>query len=421
MNPGTTPTNTTHTDANTPLRDGISLPQRHQGAQTPQTPGLGGATLDALYVHVPFCFHKCHYCDFYSIERTDPASFLAYTRRLLDELSHRAGEVRLRPASVFVGGGTPTLLPPERWREILDALQALGVLDAVREFTVEANPETVTPELLDTLRRGGVNRMSLGAQSFDPAALKTLERWHDPRSVTRAVALAREAGIDNLNLDLIFATPGQPRDSFERDLDAALELDPDHLSCYALTFEPGTALHQRMKLGLIEPMDEDEQAWRFERVLDRLRDAGFEQYEVSNWARQRPGERRDRRCLHNLAYWRNLNWLALGPSGASHVDGLRWRNRPQLTAYLDSTGPAPAIDIERLEPEARVGERLMIGLRLLEGIERSWLEAQVPTDHPRAAAIDRFVAQGLLERSPDRLRLSRRGLLVADAMFAELL
>jgi len=257
--------------------------------------------VQGLYLHVPFCFHKCHYCDFYSIvePKDKPDRQEAFTDALIAELNQAAKTHRLTPMTLFVGGGTPTLLRPELWAKLLDALHSLGVMDQVTEFTVEANPETVTAELMAVLTGGagenggpgggsggGVNRVSLGAQSFNLDQLKTLERWHDPQTVPKAVRLVRDAGIDNFNLDLIFAIPGQTLDLLDQDLDAALALEPTHLSCYSLIFEPNTPLTQKMKLGRISPVGEDLEGQMYDHVIRRLDDAGFEHYEISNWAKR---------------------------------------------------------------------------------------------------------------------------------------
>ncbi len=372
-----------------------------------------------FYLHIPFCFHKCHYCDFYSLVQSPhgPDRQEAFLTRLQQEihlLSHTLRQ-RARPRTIFVGGGTPTLLPPELWRRLLTTLHAALDLDALVEFTVEANPETLTAELLDTLRAGGVNRLSLGAQSFDPALLKTLERWHEPARVAQAVALARQAGFDNFNLDLIFAIPDQTLELLDRDLEAALALAPTHVSCYGLTYEPNTAMTQRLKLGQFMPIDEEVERAMYARVMERLAAAGFEHYEVSNWAR--PG----RACQHNLLYWRNENWLGAGPSAASHVAGWRWKNVPHLGQYLDNAGWPPVQDVEHLDAPARAGEALMLALRLRQGAPRAWLRELLPPTDARWGEIELLVAQNLLLWADDHLRLTEQGLFVADGVIGRLL
>ncbi|MEO1236822.1 MAG: radical SAM family heme chaperone HemW [Planctomycetota bacterium] len=372
---------------------------------------------EALYLHLPFCFHKCHYCDFYSVvERGGTDHQDAFTEALVAELTAWADRVTLRPTTVFAGGGTPTFLRPELWDRLLAALHGLGVMRGVAEFTVEANPETVTPELMRRLADGGVNRVSIGAQSFQRESLAALERWHDPDNVGRAVDACRDAGIDNLSLDLIFAVPGQTLAMLDDDLDRLVELGPTHLSTYGLTYEPHTALTARLRVGKVTPIDEDTQRAMYARVLERLADADFEQYEVSNWARGS-----ESRCVHNLAYWQNRDWLGVGPAAASHLAGHRWRNAPNLAAYLAHAPDPPIEDHEQLSARDAVGERLMLGLRLAEGLDLDWIETHVEPDAPRREAVAELIEIGMLERTASRLRLTRRGLFVADSVIAKLL
>ncbi|MEM9252947.1 MAG: radical SAM family heme chaperone HemW [Planctomycetota bacterium] len=369
---------------------------------------------EGLYVHAPFCVHKCGYCDFYSV--TSQADRQGdWADAVVAELDALRGWIEVVPRTVFVGGGTPTLLTPTTWQSLWDRVGERVDLSRVEEFTVEANPETVTPELLTSLVGLGVNRVSIGCQSFQPELLATLERSHDPASVGSAVAMACDAGIDNVSLDLIYAVPGQSLAQLDADLDAALSLTPSHLSCYSLIFEPGTALTARRDRGRVRPIDNDLEAAMYRRVIDRLADAGFEHYEVSNWAR--PG----RACEHNLVYWRNRSWLGLGPSAASHADGLRWKNAPNLSRYLASPGDPPVVDVERLDPDAAIGEELMLRLRLREGVPDAWLDTHAPSSSPRRDVIERYTQAGMMERIDGRARLTARGLMVADALLGELL
>jgi oxygen-independent coproporphyrinogen-3 oxidase len=285
----------------------------------------------------------------------------------------------------------------------------------VREFTVEANPETLKAELLQALTAGGVNRLSIGCQSFQPQLLKVLERWHEPASVLRAVRLAREAGIGNINLDLIFGIPGQTMAELESDLNGALSLRPEHLSCYALTCEPGTPLAVKVRQGSVQLLDDETQRSMYQLVMERLAEAGYEHYEISNWAL--PGLR----CQHNLAYWHNLHWLGLGPAAASHVAGWRWKNEANLTRYLSSQGAPPSTDVEHLEGDRAIGEWIMLGLRLREGMALEWVEKHVPADSARSRTIEELVGMGLLEKTPTHLRLSNEGLHVGDAVIAKLI
>jgi len=392
-------------------------------------PSLGvSAGIDSVYLHLPFCFHKCHYCDFFSV--VDPAEpdqdrQAAFTDALISEIEYQADQADIRPTTLFAGGGTPTLLRPILWEKIMATLNRAGWLGGAtpqspQEFTVEANPETVTPELMTLLASGGVNRVSIGAQSFDRESLKALERWHDPESVPKAVAACQSAGITNISLDLIFAIPGQTLAMLERDLDALLALEPTHLSTYGLTYEPNTPLTARLRVGRVKRVSEVLEREMFVLILKRLEAAGFEHYEVSNWAR-RDGESSPNRCQHNLAYWRSANWLGLGPSAASHVDGHRWKNIANLNRYL-SDAPKPAVEgHEFLSPKRRLGEHLMLGLRLAEGVLWEWLDQHGDFKKAQRDTIDEMIAIGMLERTSTHLRLTRKGLFVADSVISRLL
>lgn len=381
--------------------------------------GAAGAVgLRAAYVHVPFCFHKCHYCDFYSFVETKGREG-AFVDRLLEEARAWSDLVdRSAPLeTLFVGGGTPTHLSPELLRRLLEGLRAIFPWRADAEWTVEANPETVDDAVAGALAGAGVNRVSLGCQSFDPAMLKALERWHDPESVGRAVERLRRAGIGNLNLDLIFAIPGQTPDGWRRDLDRALSLEPDHLSCYGLVYESNTALTMRRDRGEVTPIDDEIEARMYRFARERLADAGWDHYEISNWAR--PG----RRCRHNELYWTDADWLALGPSASGRAGSIRWKNAPRLGQWLEHAPFSPLGSAERVTERQRSGERFMLGLRRIEGLPAQEVERLLDAGDDgasRFAAIERACRDGLLERSNGRLRFTPHGLLLADSVLADL-
>jgi oxygen-independent coproporphyrinogen-3 oxidase len=423
--------------------------------------GSAGFGARSLYIHVPFCFHKCHYCDFYSIVDTRDRQD-AFTDRLIRELRALAPHASRPLETIFVGGGTPSLLRLDLWERVLTALREefdlslmfgakpaserglarepdLGQVGdppgeplaapAAGEFTVECNPETVTPELMNVLRAGGVSRVSIGAQSFDASHLKTLERWHDPANVARAIDLARSAGIARQSLDLIYAIPGQTLEQLGADLDRALALNTEHISAYTLTYEPNTAMTARLRKGEFTRADEDLEADMFEHVLARLRAAGLDRYEVSNFAQ--PGAE----CRHNLAYWRQHDWLAAGPSASGHVAGHRWKNLPRLDDYLAreqaSTGMAGFAAITDHEPpdaKRNLGELLWTALRTREGLLAADVlpaAASLPDGAaiaPRLeACIARHRAMGNLQADFARIRPTDRGLLIADRMAVDVL
>lgn len=385
------------------------------------------APVRSLYVHVPFCFHKCHYCDFYSIvdTRDRQAAFLDRLERELAAMAPLSRRAPLR--TIFVGGGTPSLLRVDLWERLLATLNRLFDLRDIRagegEFTVECNPETVSPELMATLRKGGVDRVSIGAQSFNPQHLKTLERWHEPANVRRAVQLASDAGIVRQSVDLIFGIPGQTLAEWHRDLEIAIGLGTEHISCYNLTYEANTAMTARLKRGEFVPADEDLEVDMYEATLSTLRAAGLDRYEISNYAR--PGAE----AKHNLAYWRQEQWFAAGPSASGHIGGYRWKNSPRLDDYLsmDDHGWARVVDLETPDPRRALAERLMTGCRLREGLPSGEAIARAATLDPAAAARlakvwDSFASEGLIRSdSGERWCLNDAGMLVADSLAGRLM
>jgi oxygen-independent coproporphyrinogen-3 oxidase len=356
-----------------------------------------------LYVHLPFCAHRCGYCDFVTLVGRH-GEHGAYVGALLAELELERAVLAPRLETVFLGGGTPTYTETAALRRLLAALPA------AEEVTVEANPETVTPELGAALRAAGVNRVSLGAQSFQPDLLDVLERRAGPEAVRRAFATLREAGFDNLSLDLLYGIPGQTRDDLEADLAEALALGPEHVSYYELEAKPGTRFTHAHGAGL-ERQAEAMEGY-FERVVESLVGAGFRWYETANFCR--PG----REARHNLGYWLGRNYLGLGIGAVSTVGGRRWRNAPQLAAYVAALGAgrAPAREVEELDDETRVRERLMLGLRLDRPLRFADVAAAVEPDG--LARVERL---GLAERRDGGLALTERGRFLGGAVTAELL
>ncbi len=371
-----------------------------------------------LYVHVPFCTRKCGYCDFYStVARADqPPALVAALLTELDQAVIRPGH---QAETIFVGGGTPTVLPQEQMQRLFEALGKLARGSRTHEFTVEANPATLDARKAALLAEAGVDRVSLGAQSFNPSELRVLDREHDPADVERSVAIARAAGIRRLNLDLIFGVPGQTLASWAESLDRALALAPEHLACYGLTYEPGTPLHRRRAVGRLRQADEDLEADLYLMTIDRLAAAGYEQYEISAYAR--PGGR----CLHNLRYWRNLPGVGLGPSASGYLEGRRYRNVPDTAEYVRrvNAGQDAAAEWETLSPLERAGEAAMLGLRMTEGIEPAEFNGQTGFDlwSLYREVIQPHLEAGLLTVTGGRVALTRRGLLVADRIMADFL
>ena len=376
-----------------------------------------GASFRGAYFHVPFCRHKCHYCDFYSFVDTESRE-LAYVERLEEELQDALEFLTVPIETVFVGGGTPTMLGADLLGRMLSSIRRILPISSNAEWSVEANPETVNEAVADALAQSGVRRVSLGAQSFNPKLLKALERDHDPASVERAVGLLRRAGIPQVNLDLIFAIPGSTIADWEADLLRALSIGPDHLSAYGLVYEPNTPLTVKLRKGAVTRLPEDEEAEQYEFVVEKLAKSGYERYEISNWSL--PGMA----CRHNILYWENADWWAFGPSAAAHGNGVRWRNIPRLATWLENRPSAPVEDIECLGADANAGESFMLGLRLMKGmpLERVEMLLSCGENAPRRRrSIETFTRDGLLEQVDGHLRLSARGFMIADTVLSALI
>ncbi len=363
-----------------------------------------------LYLHLPFCAHRCGYCDFVTIVgRT--AQHGAYVDALLAELQLERALLAPELETVFLGGGTPTFTEPGALERLLRALQPAA------EVTVEANPETLTQELARTLRRLGVNRVSLGAQSFRPHLLAVLERVAQPDTVRRAFYHLRDAGFDNISLDLIYGIPGQSAADLEADLDDALALGPEHLSCYELEAKPGTRFTHAHGEELAHQADAMESY--FELVVERLTSAGYRWYETANFclAPDR-ADGRDLRARHNLAYWLGRDYLGVGIGAVSTIEGCRWRNTPRLPAYLAAllAGRPPERELEPLPLDVRQRERVMLGLRLDEPLAVDGL-----ADVLDSAALDRLQRLGLVRNSGETLALTARGRMLGGGVTADLL
>jgi putative oxygen-independent coproporphyrinogen III oxidase len=390
-------------------------------SQLPDAARAGlAATPFGLYVHVPFCATRCGYCDFntYTAEELGPgASRAEYAGTAITELRRAAqalGPDLPTVSTVFVGGGTPTLLGADDLAAVVTEIRRLFPVAGAVEVTTEANPETVTPQSLSRLREAGFTRVSLGMQSAAEHVLAVLDRRHTPGRAVEAAHEARAAGFEHVNLDLIYGTPGETDADWAASLDAVLAAPVDHVSAYALIVEEGTRLARRIRRGELPMTDDDVLADRYEQADATLRKAGFEWYEVSNWATSDAA-----RCRHNELYWANANWWGIGPGAHSHVGGLRWWNVKHPAAYAErlANGESPAQDSELLSDADRALETIMLGLRLRDGLP---LSALSETGRARAAAA---VEQGLLEpdrHAEGRAVLTDRGRLLADGVIRDL-
>jgi oxygen-independent coproporphyrinogen-3 oxidase len=341
----------------------------------------------------------------------------SYLEALHRELRERAPR---RPRTIFLGGGTPTYLAEADLEALFDVLEeATGFDPSEAEITCEANPESATPEKLRLLRRRGTNRLSLGIQSMRERVLRFFDRAHDVEGARAAVRAAREAGFENVNVDLLFGVPGQTEAEWRADLEAALDLGPDHVSLYDLMYEPGTTLRRWLDRGWIAPLPEEACAALYLAAIEIAQRRGYLRYEISNFAR--PG----RECRHNLVYWRNEPYVGVGCGAASFVRGERFRNEPLVGQYLEAVlrGEAPLVERESLPPDRRLGESIFLGLRLAEGVDRARLATDTGLDFEvaRAAPLARERGRGLVEYDGRRLRLTRLGLLLADGVAASFL
>ena len=383
-----------------------------QAVEAPQRPF-------GFYVHVPYCATRCGYCDFNTYTATElgpGVSRADYAQTAIAEvrLARRVLTGVERPVdTVFFGGGTPTLLPPADLASILDAIRDEFGLAPDAEITTEANPDSVDRESLVALKRAGFTRLSFGMQSVSPHVLSILERTHTPDRARTAVQWAREVGFEHINLDLIYGAPGETADDFARSLVAAIESGVDHVSAYALVVEDGTRLGRQVARGELAAPDDDVAAQRYEVADDRLSGAGFEWYEISNWARP------DGECRHNLGYWNGGSWWGIGPGAHSHVGGVRWWNVKHPTTYAEriNAGISPALAREVLTPAARSMETIMLETRLRTGLPIEALSGE------GLAAARRANADGLVESGPlshGRVTLTRRGRLLGDRVIASL-
>lgn len=375
----------------------------------------------AIYIHIPFCSFKCHYCDFFSVAgHLDQAP--AYLDALAIELQLQTRHFgRPSPETIFIGGGTPTLLEPLLLKRLMDMLREYLDFSRVEEFTIESNPNTFDIPRANVLKNAGVNRISFGAQSFVPADLTILQRDHDPKSVARAAGIAAQVGIDNINIDLIFAIPGQTLDSWDYSLGQALALRPQHLSCYALMYEPNTPLTARLKAGQIQSAPESLEIDLIHHTQKKLTDAGFIRYEISNYALP------DRECRHNLHYWRGANHLALGASAWGHLDGIRWKNVAGINRYtgalLGDFPCVPIVEMEQLSDLKRWGELAILHLRLRQGLNWRKFEKITGVDVRRRLfdVLRKYEGMGYLFIDEEQLALTDQAVIVSDTILADVL
>ena len=371
-----------------------------------------------LYIHIPYCIHKCGYCDFNSHPiKHDEMDH--YIDALVAEMKHYAKIYSNTNIikTIFLGGGTPTTLTVYQLECILKECVKEFKVAPDAEITIEANPATIDIEQMKSIRQTGYNRISIGVQSFDKTELKLLDRAHGPEEVHSTVDCARKAGFDNLSLDLMFAIPNQSLSSWESNLDKALEKNPEHLSTYNLTIEQGTAFSKLQSNGKLIMPEDGHQLELYKKTIERLTKKGFHHYEISNFARQ------GKECKHNITYWENTNTLGLGAGASSYINGTRFKNINLPAHYIRQVkeGKAAVEHSETLEPRQAMGETIMLGLRLLQGISIHQFERrfQVSFTSLFKKIIHSLKEKELILIEDDRLRLSPKGLFLADSVILE--
>ena len=378
----------------------------------------------SLYLHIPFCHTRCHYCDFNTYAGILPLRE-PYVRALLSEIALTGAYAQLpdgsprRARTIFFGGGTPSLLSVEQITRMLGACSTYFAVDSGAEITLEANPGTLSQEQLAGLRAAGVNRLSMGAQSFDAELLKTLGRIHSPKEITQAVRYARAAGFTSINVDFMFGLPGQTMHHWRETLDRALDMRPEHLSLYSLIVEEGTPFYTWTHEGRIIPGDEDLCADMYEYADERLQAAGYANYEISNWSL--PGHQ----ARHNLTYWHNLPYFGMGAGAYSSFGNRRFSNErdPQAYIRLLKAGQRPEVESENIDSAQAMAETAFLALRTAQGLHLPTFEQRfaVPFSQFVGNRLQFVQKAGLLEQEHEWLRLSKRGRLLGNEVFLRLL
>ncbi len=383
---------------------------------------LPSPTPAGLYIHVPFCRAKCPYCDFYSV--TDHGAIPAYIEALIAELNmlrHRVPHAD----SIYFGGGTPSVLTPGQIGQILETVHACFAVAPDAETTLEVNPGTVDRESLVAYRQRGINRLNIGLQSMDDQTLRFLGRIHTAKKGIDTYRWAREAGFDNVGLDLIYGVPGQTRQRWEAELAGVVQLAAEHLSCYTLTLEPGTPLAEKVQGGQIQPLDERTAGRLFSATADYLSRNGYRQYEISNFTRKSAADTTDRRSRHNRKYWTLAAYLGFGPAAHSFLEHTRWWNHRCLSDYLADlkAGRRPVAESEALNREQQIMEFVYLGLRQTDGINTADFASRFKATFSERfeAEATRLVREGLVEKSSERVRLTDRGMRFLESVADRLL
>jgi len=372
----------------------------------------------SLYLHIPYCERKCGYCDFNShpIKGEQPED---YPTAILKEIewASKSVESEHEVPTIFFGGGTPTSLPAEDLAKILDGCFRFFNVAINAEITVEANPGTITPGYFKQIRNAGFNRVSIGAQSFIPHELELLERIHGPEAIGRTIEQAKNEGFDNVSVDLMFALPNQTLDDWDYSLKQAIQLNPNHISAYNLTFEPKTAFYSYLESGKLIPPDDERQLTLFKHTLKSMAEAGYDQYEISNFAKS------GKECRHNINYWHNGNYIGLGAGASGYWGGKRRKNINSPVKYIEQTlKSGQAIDFEETpDQNTSIGETMMLGLRLSDGIHLGDFENRygVSLSDQFPKQLKYLKSEDLIQMNESHIRLSKKGFFLADSVILE--
>ena len=366
--------------------------------------------MPSLYLHIPFCRKKCLYCDFRSMEYESKIA-----GDYIDILCRQIADLEGKFSSIYIGGGTPSVLGADLLAKLLNALKRL--VDPGIEFTVEANPESLKEDILDVLKINGVNRLSIGVQSLNNNKLKSLGRIHDAQTARQAVALAKKKGLENISIDLIFGLWDEDLEDWKQDLKEAVSLPVKHISAYGLTYEKETPLFKAKENGEIKPLDNEPAARMYEYAMEYLEGEGFKQYEVSNFSQDGFS------CRHNLNYWENNSYIGLGPSAVSYIDGVRRENIADTIEYIRKADDNQSLNAscEQLSPLARARETAAVKIRTSRGIDFKWFKEKTGFDFPefQAKALPKLTEAGLISHNKGGICLTRNGFLFADTVSSE--
>lgn len=371
--------------------------------------------IEAIYIHIPFCLRKCHYCDFLSSADTDQMS--EYIDALLLEMRMVTERYPIQPCTIFIGGGTPSCLPEPLLEKLLNGIQKYFIQSGLKEYTMEANPGTLTPRKLYLMKKYGVNRVSIGVQSNREEQLKLLGRIHNFDQAKLAVRMAREAGIDNINLDFMYGLPGQTLEQWEETLTAALDLHPEHLSLYQLKIEEGTLLHQWLEAGIIQEFDDELALQMYRAAQKRLQMAGYRQYEISNYSCE------NYESKHNQVYWKTCNYLGLGLGACSWVRPFRWNNCADINSYCRAIqeGRLPQQEADKLTEREQMEETVFMALRMNQGVSEIEFQQRFHKSLREVfpEAIAQCCNQKLLQATADGYAMTEQGRVLGNLVFME--